>query len=684
MTSQGKLVVDVTTGNGSININEAKIIISDSNRIVDEVYTAFNGKSDVILLNTPYSDENNVKYGIYYVDVYKSGFEKVKHADIRIYENTISYLPIALEPKTNVTINESNNDEAMSVASTTSEPPRRIQLQQRVPYIPREITVHLGSPSSNAEDITVPFTYYVKNVASSEIYPSWPKEALRANIIAIISLALNRIHTSWYSSRGYNFQITNNTQYDQKFIKNRNIFDTISEVVDEVFNVYIQKGNNLEPFFASYCDGRSVTCAGMSQWGSYELANQGLNALEILQYYYGDDIQLISSERIQDITETYPGRALRKGDSGQDVYFMQYCLNRIAIDYPNIYKIYPANGIFSLRMEQSVKEFQRQFNLTPDGVIGKATWYKIGYIYVSVTKLAQLESEGIRLGEQQIEYAGTVLRNGSSGEEVSKLQYMLLAISNFYSAVIPPTIDAQFGKGTKESVESFQKYFSLPVDGIVGEVTWNTIKEVFLDVFKILPNIEQTIPYPNEQIRPGSRGDYVTIIQTYLNYISIFYPGINSVDVDGIYGPSSVSQVKAFQTVFGLPVTGIVNATTWNSITDVYSLISAVVLYPGTPLREGDMNRYVAYLQIYLNDIASINESISPFVIDGIFGANTRQAVEEFQQAYGLPIDGIVGRETWNRVLEVYLQDVRRLADLDINNAGLIETNFLYQRPNFN
>ena len=682
LSQQGKLVVDVTTGSGNININGARVIISDSNGMVDEVYTSFNGKTDIIILSTPNIDENNVHYGLYYVDIFKEEFEAVMHADIRIYENTLSYLPISMQPKTNVKINNSSNDDTMAVASTTDTPSRRIQLLQRAPYIPTEITVHLGSPSSNAEDITVPFTYYVKNVASSEIYPTWPEDALRANIAAIISLALNRVHTSWYPSRGYKFQITNNTQYDQKFIKNRNIFDTISKIVDDMFNVYIQKGNNLEPFFASYCDGRSVTCAGMSQWGTYELANQGLNALEILQYYYGDDVQLVSTDRIQDIMETYPGRALRRGDSGQDVYFMQFCLNRIAIDYPNIFKIYPANGIFSLRMEQSVKEFQRQFNLTPDGIIGKATWYKIGYIYVSVTKLAQIESEGIRLGEEQITYAGEVLRNGSSGEEVSKLQYMLLSISSFYSAVIPPTIDAQFGKGTKESVESFQKYFSLPVDGIVGEVTWNTIKEVFLDVFKILPNVEQAIPYPNEQIRLGSSGDYVTIIQTYLNYISAFYSEINTVNVDGVYGNASKEQVEAFQTLFGLPVTGIVNSTTWNSITDVYTLISAIVLYPGTPLRIGDNNRYVAYLQIYLNDIASINENISPFVIDGIFGENTRQAVEEFQRFYNLPVDGVVGRETWNKILEVYLQDVRKLADLDINNAQLIQTNFLYENPN--
>ena len=678
MSELGQLIVDVTTGSGNININNARIIISNEFGFVEEVYTSFNGKTKVIELKTTNTDGNNVRYGVYYVDIFKEEFEPIMKATIRIYENSLSYLPITMQPKTNVKIENTNVEDSMEVASTTDVPPRRIQLRQREPYIPNEITVHLGSPSSNAENITVPFTYYVKNVASSEIYPSWPEEALRANIAAIISLALNRIHTSWYTSRGYNFQITNNTQYDQKFIKNRNIFDSISKVVDDVFNVYIQKGNNLEPYFASYCDGRSVTCDGMSQWGSYELANQGLNALEILQYYYGDDIQLVSSDRIQDIVETYPGRALRKGDSGEDVYFMQFCLNRIAIDYPNIFKIYPANGIFSTRMEQSVKEFQRQFNLTPDGIIGKATWYKIGYIYVSVTKLAQLESEGIRLGEEQIEYAGEELRLGSKGEEVSKLQYMLQSISSFYRAVSPTNIDGQFGKGTKESVESFQKYFSLSVDGVVGETTWNTIKEVFLDVFKILPNIEQAIPYPNEPIRIGSRGDYVSIIQTYLNYISAFYPELNTVNVDGIYGNSSKSQVETFQRIFGLPVTGVVNDTTWNTITDVYTLISAVVLYPGTPIRLGDNNRYVAYLQIYLNDIASVNDRINPFVIDGIFGENTKQAVEEFQEAYNLPVDGVVGQETWNKILEVYLQDVRKLADLDINNDPLIQTNFLY------
>ena len=680
MNRQGKLVVNVATGNGSININNAKVILSNEKGFVSEAFTAFNGKTNEIILLTNRKDENNFYYDNYFVDVLKDGFEPILHDEIKIYENTTSYLPLLLEPSTTLPIN--NNETIVEVASTTDVPRRRTILLEKEPYIPTNITVHLGPPNSNAEDVTVSFTYYVKNVASSEIYPTWPIEALRANIAAIISLALNRIHTKWYESRGYSFQITNNTQFDQKFIKNRNIFDSISLVVDEVFNTYIQKGNNLEPYFSSYCDGRQVTCDGMSQWGSYELALQGLNALEILQYYYGNDVQLVSTNNIQDIEETYPGRALKRGDSGNDVYWMQYCLNRIAIDYPNIYKIYPANGIFSLRMEQSVKEFQRQFNLTVDGIIGKATWYKIGYIFISVTKLAQLESEGIKLGEAQIEYRGEVLRQGSTGEEVAKLQYLLLSISDFYTAVIPLTIDGNFGKTTKQSVESFQKYFSLPVDGIVGEQTWNAIKTVFLSIFELLPNVEETIPYPNVAIRLGSNGDYVEIIQTYLNYISAFYSEIDQINVDGIYGEASKKQVESFQRLFNLPVTGVVNEETWNSISEVYRLISAVVLYPGFALKQGDSNRYVAYLQIYLNDIASINENIPSFVIDGIYGDNTEKAVRAFQREYGLIEDGIVGNETWNEILTIYLRDVRDLAEINISNSNLIQTKFLYSYTN--
>lgn len=675
---KGQLIVDVTAGSGNISINNAKIIVSNNQGFVTEAYTAFNGKTEPIMLDTPNEDENGMYYGVYYVAVFKDEFESVVRSDVRIYENSKSYIPISIQPLTDTPITPSRDD-SEEVASTTNVPPRSTRLVFKEPYIPNEITVHLGSPSSSAEDITVPFVYYVKNVASSEIYPSWPIESLRANIAAIISLALNRVYTEWYPSRGYNFQITNNTQYDQKFIKDRNIFDTISQVVDETFNMYIQKGNNREPYFSSYCDGKTVTCAGMSQWGSYELANQGMNTLEILQYYYGDDIQIVSTDNIQDIEESYPGTALRKGDSGEDVFLMQTYLNRIAIDYPNIYKIYPANGIFSLRMEQSVKEFQRQFNLEPDGIIGKATWYKISYIFVSVTKLAQLESEGIKLGNERIDYRGTPLRIGSRGEEVAKLQYLLSSISFFYQAVKPTDIDGYFGNGTKQSVESFQKYFSLVVDGVVGEKTWNAIRDVFLDVFKILPNVEKALPYPGQQLSQGSSGDSVTVIQTYLNYISAFYSDITPVTVDGNFGPATKRQVEQYQKLFGLPVTGVVNETTWNSITDVYSLISAVVLYPGTPLREGDSNRYVAYLQIYLNDIASVNEAITPFVIDGIFGQNTLQAVRVFQREYGLTVDGVVGQETWNKIIEVYLRDVRNLADIDINNMQLINTQFLYQ-----
>lgn len=335
-----------------------------------------------------------------------------------------------------------------------------------LPVIPENITVHLGRPTESARNVTVPFADYIKNVASSEIYPTWPESALRANILAQISFTLNRIYTEYYRSRGYDFDITNSTAFDQSFVYGRDIFENISQIVDEIFNEYIRRSGSVEPLFAVYCDGINVQCNGISQWGSVELANQGLTPYEILQYYYGDEIEPVRDVPVVGSISSYPGTPLRLGSNGDEVYFVQTRLNRISRNYPNIPKIANPNGLFSADTEDAVKAFQRQFNLTPDGIVGSATWYAISRIYTAVKRLADINSEGISLDEVTLLFNGQI-SEGSSGLGVRELQVLLAFIAQFDSAVIPVAIDGIFGSGTRASVESFQYEYGLPVTGTV-------------------------------------------------------------------------------------------------------------------------------------------------------------------------------------------------------------------------
>ena len=260
-----------------------------------------------------------------------------------------------------------------------------------VPYIPETITVHMGPPDQWAENVTVSFPEYVKNVASSEIYPTWEPEAIRANVLAIISFALNRVYTEFYPSRGYSFQITSTPAYDQKFIRGRDIFQNISRVVDELFNDYIRREGFIEPLSAKFCNGTTSTCDGLSQWGSQYMAQEGADAAEILKHYYGRNIEFVVDAPIRALTASYPGTPLKKGAVGENVLVIQAMLNRIGKNYPAIPRV-TSTGVFDTDTEQSVKVFQKTFSLVPDGIVGKATWYKLVYLYVGVLQLAELVS----------------------------------------------------------------------------------------------------------------------------------------------------------------------------------------------------------------------------------------------------------------------------------------------------
>ena len=345
------------------------------------------------------------------------------------------------------------------------------------PYVPQRITVHLGAPSSNAENVTVSFSDYVKNVASSEIYPTWDESALRANIFAIVSFALNRVYTEFYRSRGYDFDITNSTAYDQYFVKGRNFFENISRLVDELFNDYLRRPGFVEPLAAKFCNGTTVTCEGLSQWGSQNLAQQGYNADQILRSYYGN-IEKVINAPIRGITSSYPGTPIRAGSTGPNVVVIQVALNRISQSYPAIPKIPGSDGIFGSRTEASVRAFQQIFGLTPDGIVGPGTWYEIVRVYTAVTRLAELRSQGQRY--YAINWSPpNGLQVGDSGEKVILLQYMLSVLSSYIPSIPPVSVDGIYGRNTRAAVLAAQRRFSLPETGTVGAQTWDAIYDQF-------------------------------------------------------------------------------------------------------------------------------------------------------------------------------------------------------------
>ena len=372
-----------------------------------------------------------------------------------------------------------------------------------IPYVPRTITVHMGLPDQPAENVTVSFPDYVKNVASSEIYPTWEPAAIRANVLAIISFALNRVYTEFYPSRGYDFQITATTAYDQKFIRGRNIFENISQVVDEIFNNYIRRQGYVEPLSAKFCNGTTSTCDGLSQWGSQSLAQQGLNSMEILRHYYGNNIELVVNAPVQDIVESYPDPPLRLGSVGPEVVVVQVMLNRISQNYPAIPKIRPAQGSYDENTQAAVQEFQRIFNLTPDGVVGKATWYKLVYLYVGVVQLSELLSQGQTFYNVQFIFPG-VLREGDSGNGVRVLQYMLAILAQFDNRLSPVQIDGQFGPNTTRAVLSYQRGSNLAADGVVGQATWDSIYRDFLVADQLLKRDLERFPRTATQVVPAS------------------------------------------------------------------------------------------------------------------------------------------------------------------------------------
>ena len=434
------------------------------------------------------------------------------------------------------------------------------------PIIPYEITVHLGRPEEQAQNVRVPFVSYIKNVASSEIYPTWPENALRANIHAQVTFALNRIDTEWYRSRGYNFDITNSTQYDQAFVPNREIFRNVADIVDELFDDYVRRIGYIEPLFTQYCNGTTSTCDGLSQWGTVTLSNQGKSPLAILQNYYGTDIEIVSDAPTGAPIGSYPGTPLQLGSVGEEVRTIQLQLNRIARNYPSLPRIEDPRGVFDEQTQQAVTRFQEIFNLTPDGIVGPATWYRIKAIYTAVKGLSELVSEGISLSEAARLYPG-VLRRGNTGIPVGVIQYYLAFLWYFYDVSPPVDIDGVFGPATENAVRAFQRAVGLADDGIVGRQTFNALTDAYdRTTQQVLPvNLRRDV-YPGRVLLRGSTGESVRRLQELLNIVAESEPGIIPPAVTGTFGEQTDAAVRAFERANGLRESGLVGPLVWTAI----------------------------------------------------------------------------------------------------------------------
>ena len=423
-------------------------------------------------------------------------------------------------------------------------------------------------------------------------------------------------------------------------------------ITDDIFNTYIRKTGTVNPYYSEYCDGKSVTCPGLKQWGTVTLANQGRNALQILKYYYGNDIEIIRTSNIQSIPQSYPGSPIRQGDSGTAVFTLQRQLNRITKDYPFL-GLLTVDGVFGAKMAATVRAFQKQFNLTADGVVGRQAWYKISYIYVSVKDLAELTSEGeVSSGTlSDGTWGGTVLRTGSTGSAVEQLQFWLNTLAQYESSIPSLTVDGVYGTGTANTVRAFQRKYGLTVDGVVGRTTWTEVYDQFRSIQSDngTPNA-----YPGTALREGSSGQNVRLVQFWLKIARTVYTSLANVTVDGKFGAGTAAAVQRFQRYFGLTADGVVGRTTWQKLYEVYNDIANRLLspslrpgeYPGV-LRTGSSGTAVRELQFYLYLMSAYESSIPPVSIDGKFGADTERAVRAYQRFAGLTVDGVVGRTTW-------------------------------------
>lgn len=582
-TNTGTLSIKVFRKNGKTPVCGAAVQVMHAGKAAAGCFTDPKGEARLTLKTNSYASSrrpsDETPYETYDVRVSMPGCIPVIYRGVQIFPGVTTTQKCELvrtsdEPRVRVKTYETPPHELAKQKKARQEHlrdnsvPAAIYPSAREVFIPQNITVHLGAPDSNAPNVTVPYTEYLKSVASSEIYPTWPESALRANLLAQNTLALNRIYTEWYRSQGYDFDITSSPAYDQAYIHDRSTFETTDELIDETFTEYIARATSLAPIFSRYCDGYISDCDGLKQWGSVELAEQYYTPLDILRYYYGDDVYTKFASVVREIPGSFPG-VLDPGSESESVARLQYRLNRIAIDYPAIPFIEKANGAYDAQTAEAVRGFQRIFGLPVTGVTDETTWYRVIYIYTAVKKLAETESENFTVVNEG--FPGRELDTGMRGLDVLRMEIYLRQISVYFGADTIPQVEVNgiYDENTRRAVSAFQRFYGMDVTGKVDEPTWNAIVSVYYDVTDELP--PEVLPYPGRAFRAGDAGEEVKFIQNALNTVRRGIKEIPPLDVDGMFGPKTENAVKAFQNYYGLTPDGVVGPLTWAKLSAEYS-----------------------------------------------------------------------------------------------------------------
>jgi len=710
------LTVRVSAFDEALPVPNAQIIVSNMDGSnITTVYSDENGLSPGIELQTPPREaqfDPNLPvrpYSKYIVEVIADGYVTERVVGVQMFADMPSELPINM-PRAEqpgeieeIDIPENTLLDPDAHRYETAPPPSLGRLHREV-FIPTSIRVKLGAPTSAARIVTVSFIDYLKNVASSEIFPDWPYHSLRANIHCQISVAINRVFTEWYPSRGHNFDITNTTQFDQKFIDGRNIFASVGAIVDEIFNTYINRPPGVEPLFATYCDGHRVTCSGLSQWGTVTLANQGRDFLSILRFYFGVNTNVITTTNIRSNFESFSG-TLSQGAAGANVQMLQRMLNRIRRNFPLIPQA-AEDGVYGAQTAAAVRTFQQVFSLPQTGVVNRATWYRISQIFTAVTRLAELGSEGlppppggniplpppVPCGNPA--YPGTLLRNGSRGENVRTMQRML----NNLGAQPRLAEDGIFGPLTENAVRTFQRKFELNADGIIGPITWARVVMECNNLTSAPPPTGETFDYT---VTAGDTlwllsqrfGTTVDVLRSLNGLVSdvlsigqvLQIPGSTPAPPEGTFDYTVVAgdtlwllsqrfgtTVDALRSLNGLindvlNIGQVLRIPSANRVIAVQAIEAdnAVVpddmpesllgadglIFPGETLRADMQSDAIRQMQQYLNDIGRVYAQIPQIKVEGHAGPLMQLAVLSFQRLFGLTASGNIDVATWKEIV---------------------------------